>query len=175
MGNIRLAQGPGTLLDLAEQSSHKEVQFLLFGKGAEKEMLEQQARERGLTNVRFCGVLPHEKVHTLLTHAQMSFISLKNARMTDSIPTKVYESLGLGCPVLLVAEGDACRIVEEAHLGKCVSPNHIDALPGVFDQMVEGCSEYDGHRQAARRLMHERYSRQKIAEDFEEQLKKLLK
>ena len=176
VGNIGLAQGLGTLLDLAEQSSHKEVQFLLFGKGAEKEMLEQQARERGLTNVRFCGVLPHEKVHTLLTHAQMSFISLKNARMTDSIPTKVYEALGLGCPVLLVAEGDACRIVEEAHLGKCVSPNHTDELAGVFDQMIENYPEYDcHHRQAAKQLMHERYSRQKIAEGFEAQLQKLLK
>lgn len=39
VGNIGLAQGLGALLDMAEQSKHKEVQFLLFGKGAEKEML----------------------------------------------------------------------------------------------------------------------------------------
>lgn len=70
VGNIGLAQGLGALLDMAEQSKHKEVQFLLFGKGAEKEMLEQQAKERGLDNVHFCGVLPHEKVFTLLSCGQ---------------------------------------------------------------------------------------------------------
>lgn len=31
VGNIGLAQGLGALLDMAEQSKHKEVQFLLFG------------------------------------------------------------------------------------------------------------------------------------------------
>lgn len=63
VGNIGLAQGLGALLDMAEQSKHKEVQFLLFGKGAEKDVLEQQAKERGLDNVRFCGVLRREGVH----------------------------------------------------------------------------------------------------------------
>ena len=101
VGNIGLAQGLGALLDMAEQSKHKEVQFLFCLVRAQKrEMLEQQAKERGLDNVHFCGVLPHEKVFTLLSYAKMSFIPLKNSNMKDSIPTKVYEALGIGCPVL---------------------------------------------------------------------------
>ncbi len=103
VGNIGLAQGLGALLDMAKQSKHKEVQFLLCGKGAEKDMLEQQAKERGLDNVHFCGVLPHEKVFTLLSYAKMSFIPLKNSNMKDSIPTKVYEALWNWLP------GVACR------------------------------------------------------------------
>ena len=174
VGNIGLAQGLGALLDMAEQSKHKEVQFLLFGKGAEKEMLEQQARERGLDNVHFCGVLPHEKVYTLLSYAKMSFIPLKNSNMKDSIPTKVYEALGIGCPVLLVAEGDSCDIVNESEMGRCVSPDHTEKLAGVFDEMVENYLTYSEHRAEARKLMHEKYSRQQIAIAFEKQLHELL-
>lgn len=174
VGNIGLAQGLGTLLDLAEQSRHREVQFLLFGKGAEKELLEQQAKERGLENVYFCGVLPHEKVYTLLSKADISFIPLKSASMTDSIPTKIYEALGIGCPVLLVAEGDSCRIVNESQLGICVSPDHTEQLGEVFDEMVENYERYAQHRADARRRMHEKYSRQKIAADFERQLRELI-
>lgn len=175
VGNIGLAQGLGALLDMAEQSKHKEVQFLLFGKGAEKDMLEQQAKNRGINNVCFCGILPHEKVFTLLSYAKISFIPLKNSNMKDSIPTKVYEALGIGCPVLLVAEGDSCDIVNESKMGRCVSPDHTEQLSGVFDEMVENYSKYSEHRTEARKLMHEKYSRQQIALAFEKQLQELLK
>lgn len=175
IGNIGLAQGLGKLLDIAEKSKHKEVQFLLFGKGAEKDLLEQQAQERGLNNVFFCGVLPHEKVLTLLLNAKLSFIPLKNSNMKDSVPTKIYEALGIGCPVLLVAEGDSCNIVNESGLGRCVSPDHEEVLPEIFDDMVENYEQYNEHRADARKLMREKYSRQQIAIAFEKQLHELIK
>ncbi len=175
VGNIGLAQGLGALLDMAAQSKHKDVQFLLFGKGAEKDKLAAKAQELGLTNVKFCGVLPHEKVCTLLSHAKLSFIPLKSAKMKDSIPTKVYEALGIGCPVLLVAEGDACKIVEETQMGRCVSPDHPEQLADVFDDMVEHEEEYRQHREEARKLMREKYSRQQIALAFEQQLSEWMK
>ncbi|MCI6732151.1 MAG: glycosyltransferase family 4 protein [Lachnospiraceae bacterium] len=171
VGNIGLAQGLGTLLKLAAETKHKEVQFLLFGMGAEKEILEEKVREMGLDNVKFCGVLPHEDVYTLLSFAKLSFISLKNSHMKDSIPTKVYEALGIGCPVLLVAEGDSCKIVEEAKLGRCVSPDHVEHLAGVFDEMIDHYDQIIIHKEAAKRLMHDQYSRQQIAIKFEKQLR----
>ena len=174
IGNIGLAQGLGALLDMAAKSKHKDVQFLLFGKGAEKDKLAAKAQELGLTNVKFCGVLPHEKVCTLLSYAGLSFISLKSAKMRDSIPTKVYEALGIGCPVLLVAEGDACKIVEETQLGRCVSPDHTEQLADVFDDMIEHYDIYRQHRAEARALMQSKYSRQQIALSFEHQLSELV-
>ena len=174
IGNIGLAQGLSSLLDMAAQSKHKEVQFLLFGKGAEKELLEKQAKEMNLDNVHLCGILPHEKVYTLLSYAKLSFIPLKNSNMKDSIPTKVYEALGIGCPVLLVAEGDSCDIVEEAKMGRSVSPDHVDQLATIFDHMVENYSDYSKNKTEAKKLMHEKYSRQKIAINFEKELHNLI-
>lgn len=171
VGNIGIAQGLGMLLDMAGQSRHREVQFLLFGNGAEKDALAQKAKELGLENVHFCGVLPHEKVFTLLSKAKISFIPLKSANMRDSIPTKVYEALGIGCPVLLVAEGDACGIVQETKMGRCVSPEHPELLAETFDDMVDHYEAYAAYRAAARQLMQSRHSRQQIALDFENQLR----
>ena len=95
IGNIGLAQGIDSILKIASETKHRNIQFLLFGKGAEKEKLESRAKQEHIDNVHFCGVLPHEKVFTLLKYAKMSIIPLKNANMKDSIPTKVYEALGL--------------------------------------------------------------------------------
>lgn len=173
IGNIGLAQGLGALLDVAAKTKHKEMQFLIFGMGAEKAMLEQRAKEEGLGNVKFCGIIDHSKVFSLLNHAKLSFIPLKNSNMKDSVPTKIYEALGIGCPVLLAAEGDSCRIVEESKLGKCLSPDNIESLPDLFDEMLDHYDELLVHREEAIRLMREKYSRQKIAESFELQLQQL--
>ena len=174
IGNIGLAQGLDKLLDIAANTRHTEIQFLLFGTGADLENLKKRVRNENLANVHFCGVLAHEKVFTLLSKAQISFISLKSARMTDSIPTKVYEALGIGCPVFLVAEGDACAIVKETGLGKCVSPDFKGGLTEIFDNMVDNYSQYDKQKVLAKDLMYKKYSRQKIALDFEKQLHNLI-
>ena len=173
IGNIGLAQGLDMLLRLAAESSQKDVQFLLFGNGAEKDKLARKAEELGLKNVHFCGVLPHAQVFTLLSYAKISFIPLKSAKMKDSIPTKVYEALGIGCPVLLVAEGDACELVHETQLGRCVSPEHPEQLADAFDEMVTHYSDYASHRDEAKRLMLEKHSRQQIALAFENELSQM--
>ncbi len=170
IGNIGLAQGLESLLTIAKETKHKDVRFLIFGTGAEKHMLEEKAKD--LKNIIFCGVLPHEKVRSLLSAAKISFIPLKNSKMKDSIPTKIYEALGNGCPVLLMAEGDSCDIVNESGLGKTVSPDHPEQLAEIFDRMVDEYNEYEIKKQYAKNLMVEKYSRQKIAEKFVKELTK---
>ena len=174
IGNIGLAQGLGALLDVAAKTKHKDIQFLCFGMGAEKEMLEQRVKDEGLTNVKFCGVVDHSKVYSILSRAKLSFIPLKNSNMKDSVPTKVYEALGIGCPVLLVAEGDSADIVADAGLGRSISPDEpADKLVEVFDNMIDRYDEFDAHRDEAIRLMHDKYSRQKIATVLEGRLREL--
>ena len=175
IGNIGLAQGLGSLLDVAKKTKHKDVQFLCFGMGAEKELLEKRVEDEQLNNVRFCGVVDHAKVFSILSHAKISFIPLKNSKMKDSIPTKVYEALGIGCPVLLVAEGDSVDILSESRLGRSVSPDQTDQLVSVFDDMIDNYSEYCSNRKESIRLMREKYSRQKIAERLNNKMHSLCK
>ncbi len=173
IGNIGLAQGLGALLDVAAKTKYRDIQFLCFGKGAEKEMLEQRVKTEGLTNVKFCGVVDHSKVFSILSCAKLSFIPLRNSNMKDSVPTKVYEALGIGCPVLLVAEGDSATIVDDARLGRHISPDETEKLVDVFDDMIEHYDDFISHRDEAIRLMHDKYSRQKIAEELHRELHKL--
>ena len=171
IGNIGLAQGLGALLDIAAKTKHKGIQFLCFGMGAEKEALEKRAADEGLVNVKFCGVIDHSKVRSILSYAKLSFIPLKNSNMKDSVPTKVYEALGIGCPVLLVAEGDSADIVEEAGLGRTVSPDSsVEMLVDVFDDIIDHYDDFDAHKDEAIHLMYEKYSRQRIAKEFHKRL-----
>ena len=85
IGNIGFAQGLGHLLDLAEKVDKEKFQFLLFGQGAEKEKLENEAKKRNLMNVRFCGVVDRRTVYSILKNASMTYIPLVNSNLKDSM------------------------------------------------------------------------------------------
>lgn len=173
IGNIGLAQGLSSVLDIAAQTKHKDAEFLLFGNGAEKEFLENNAKERKLDNVKFCGSVPHEKVYTLLTNSKLCYIPLKSSKMQDSIPTKIYEALGVGCPILLAAEGDSRSILEESGMGKCVSPDDSAEAVKAFDEIIDGYDDLIKNKAEAMELMKDKYSRQQAAAEFERILKDL--
>ena len=173
IGNIGLAQGLSHLLDLAESVDQNNIQFLLFGDGAEKSKLEEQARMRKLRSVHFCGRVDENTVYSVLRYASMTYIPLVNANLKDSIPTKTYEALGAGCPILMVAEGDAAKIVEESRLGRVISPNKINKLPAVFKEFMEQYSDIVLQREYAQKYVLKEHSRQKIAESFLDSLQKL--
>ena len=174
IGNIGLAQGLHHLLNLAETVDKEKYQFLLFGDGAERKKLEQEADKRGLSHVKFCGVITSNTVYSVLKNVDMTYIPLVNANLKDSIPTKTYEALGAGCPILMVAEGDAAKIVEKSHFGMALSPNNIEKLPDVFKEFCERYEQIKTNRDFARKYVLENHSRQKIAAEFENRLKALV-
>ena len=93
--------------------------------------------------------------------------------MTDSVPTKVYEALGIGCPVFLVAEGDSAALVDETGLGGHVPPEELEKQVEVFDDMVDRYCELMPLKDKTARLIDDKYSRQKITAEFERKLREL--
>ncbi len=172
VGNLGLAQGLEQLLYVAQKAKEERlsVQFLLFGNGVAEKDLKQYTRQQDLDNVYFPGRLPGEKIYTVLRHAKMSFVPLVNERLKDSIPTKMYEALGTGCPVLLAAAGDAVEILEESGFGIAVRPNDKEALWDGFYRMYRSMDGIMQNRERAQRLMSTKYSRQSSAEKMAEEL-----
>ncbi len=163
VGNIGLAQGLGTLLDIAMK--RVDVRFLLFGNGADRERLERRIESEGIYNVEFCGTVDGRGVFTALKHATLSYIPLVSSRLSDSIPTKLYEALACGCPVLLAAEGDAADLVERSGLGRHAAPEDPKALLDAFDELLR-CPYSDVEREVASSWVRENHSRQKFATSF---------
>ena len=170
IGNVGLAQGLEMMLQLASNVKYSDMQFLIFGTGAEEQALKQQAKEQKIENIRFCGPLPHEHVYTVLRCSKLCFIPLKSAKMEDSVPTKLYEAIGVGCPVLLAAFGDACKILEETGFGRCAEPQNLVELKRAMDEILMNYEDILLRREASRELMINKYSRQAIARRFEKQL-----
>lgn len=161
VGNIGLAQGLGTLLDIAKKRPC--VNFLLFGDGADKKTLEKRAQEENLSNVSFCGSVGAREVRSVLKSASLSFIPLVSSRLKDSIPTKLYESLACGCPVLLAAVGDSAALLDESGLGMHAAPEDQEGLLTCFDAILSRGYSSDERMRASRWVL-ENHSRQRFAQ-----------
>ena len=164
-GNLGLAQGLKQLLAVAKKAQEQvlPVRFFLFGKGVEEENLKRYVEENKLENVCFAGRIPNGQMYTVLKYAKLSFISLVNENLRDSVPTKMFEALGVGCPILLAAVGDSADILNECGLGIAVRPNDEKALwEGLLniytnhEEILKNCAR-------ARQIILEKYSRQKAA------------
>lgn len=170
VGNIGLAQGLGTLLDIARM--RPSVRFLLFGDGADRVSLEARAEAEGIGNIEFCGKVDACGVYTVLKHAAVSYVPLVSSRLRDSIPTKMYEALACGCPVLLAASGDAADLLDACGLGKHASPEEPSALLAAFDWLMAHPFS-DKERATASAWVVENHSRQRFAKHFVKEIEQL--
>lgn len=170
VGNVGLAQGLGTLLDIAK--ARPGVRFLLFGDGADRARLEERTDAEGIGNVEFCGKVGERGVYTVLRRAAVSYVPLVSSRLRDSVPTKMYEALACGCPVLLAAEGDAVDLLDECGLGAHAAPEDPAALLSAFDWLME--HPFSGAECTAASVWAvENHSRQRFARAFAEEIGRL--
>lgn len=168
IGNVGLAQNLDALLDVAKLIKSKKYQFLIFGEGAQKSKLEKRIVDENIQNTICCGKIEYSNVYTILNKSKISFISLKNNNMTDSIPTKIFDAIGAGCPILLLASGDSCKIIDETKFGE-----HIDnpeKLLETFNYMINNYDKYLKEKENSITILRKKYLRSSIAKKFESEV-----
>ncbi|WP_197027906.1 glycosyltransferase family 4 protein [Butyrivibrio sp. WCE2006] len=176
VGNIGLAQGIDKLIYLAEKSRESKLPifFSVYGFGVEEKKLRQDVIDKGLVNISFEGRLPNKDMRTVLEASDISFVPLVNSNLKDSVPTKLYEALGVGCPVFLVAEGDSADILREVKLGMDVTPNDKDIMWDRFLQLYSSLDEIKQNRGKAMDMIHKEYSLQKSAVFLVDEMEQLI-
>ncbi len=174
-GNLGLAQGLKQLLDISRRAKEEglDADFLLYGSGAEEQELRAYVRELQLEHVFFGGRLSNQDIYTVLKAADISFVPLVNGNLKDSIPTKIYEALGIGCPVLLAAEGDAASVLKESELGIAVCPGRPEELWDAYLQLYRNRGQMERLKNYAAKLMEGKYSIQCSARMLAEEMLRL--
>jgi len=131
VGTHGMAHALTNLLDAAERlRGDDSIRILLAGAGAERDALIADADRRDLSNVIFMPPQPKERMPDVWRLCDVALVHLKNSPVfEDVIPSKIFEAMGMGLPVLLAApSGEARAIVEEDQAGLYVSAENPDAL-----------------------------------------------
>jgi glycosyltransferase involved in cell wall biosynthesis len=112
--------------------------FILLGDGAEKAKLRDRARASGVSSVLFLDSVPKEEVVRYWSLLDVSLIHLKREPLFRLvIPSKLFESMGMGIPILHGVEGESAEIVEREQVGLLFEPENPDALVAALRKLAE--------------------------------------
>jgi glycosyltransferase involved in cell wall biosynthesis len=92
-------------------------------------MLRVRAQERGLDNVLFIDSVPKQEVVRYWSLLDVSIIHLKKTKLFASvIPSKLFECMGMGIPVLHGVAGESAEIVKQESIGIVFEPENAKEL-----------------------------------------------
>ena len=105
------------------------VHFIFLGEGAKKTELREKATVLNLKNVLFLDSVPKSEVVRYWSLLDISIIHLKKTELfTTVIPSKLFECMGMGIPVLHGVRGESADIVLQEKIGEVFEPENAQAL-----------------------------------------------
>jgi colanic acid biosynthesis glycosyl transferase WcaI len=130
VGNLGIAQGLRIVLDAAEELRGEDVRFLLVGGGPLADDLRAEARARDLDRiVAFRDCVPVQKVGEMLASCSALLVPLGSHRaLEDFVPSKIYDAMAVGRPILLAARGESRALVQRYDCGLAVDPEDGEGL-----------------------------------------------
>lgn len=172
-GLYGIAQGLDQILEAARslQNLNGKLKIVFVGDGPEKEYLIQKAQ--GLKIVKFLNPKPREDMPKLLASVDIALVPLK-MYIPGAVPSKIYEAMASALPVVLVANGEAVRIVSESGAGITVSPGRVNDLAQALRQLTLDTDLRRKLGEKGRQSALERFDRDKITVNFAHYLGKQL-
>lgn len=106
-GTIRPVNNLGNILDCAKlfqnNAEYRNVSFLIYGDGSDKDMLEKRVEEEGINNVHFKGAVEKCRIPYILSKAKVNLLNYSqteyNWRRGNS-SNKLFEYMASGKPII---------------------------------------------------------------------------
>jgi glycosyltransferase involved in cell wall biosynthesis len=165
IGTHGMAHALDKVLDAAELLQEQDdIRFLFAGGGAERASLERLAAQRGLSNVVMMPRQPKEMMPAVWSLCDISLISLRDTPLfTKVIPSKIFESMGMGLPMVIACpRGEATEIIESTASGVVVPPEDTAALADCIAHLYDD-RKYLGEVARASGVSAERFERSRQA------------
>jgi glycosyltransferase involved in cell wall biosynthesis len=160
-GNMGYPHEVETLLDAMEKlADEDDVHFLYIGAGAKRPWLEKQVAQKGLKNVTFVGMLPREQQQAFLNGCDIGLSSLVAGMTGISVPSRSYNILCAGKPILAVGEpeGEISQLLRDKDVGWVIAPGESDKIVAVVKELLADRSVLVGMSKRARELAEAEYS-----------------
>lgn len=173
-GLFGLAQGLDQILDVAKRLPERVPgRFVLIGDGPVRDQLARRIESEKIPRVRLVPPQPRDRIPAILGAADAALITL-GMPIPGAVPSKIYEAMGAGLPIIIVAEGEPVDRVLAAECGLGVAPGDIDALERAVTHLAEDGTLRRKLGHAGRHAAETTYDRRVIAERMSELLESVL-
>ena len=104
VGAIRPVNNVGNILDTAKLlKDDKEIQFLIYGDGNQKEMLEKRVAKEGLDNVKMKGFVNKQFIPYILSKSSLNILNYSHTQYNwarGNSSNKLFEYMASGKPII---------------------------------------------------------------------------
>jgi colanic acid biosynthesis glycosyl transferase WcaI len=134
--------------------------FLFIGSGVKKSRLEKAIEEHALSNVTLLPPRPRSDQIEFLNGCDIGLVSLVEGMWGAAMPSKTYNIMAAGKPVLALTEPDSelARVIDEDQIGWHLRPGNADRLVGILKNIYLQRPQLNAMGQRARSASEEKYS-----------------
>lgn len=151
------------------------IHFLFVGEGAEKEDLIRYSEGLALRNVTFVGKQEHSAVPAFLNASDVSLVPLRDAPLFSAVlPSKMFEIMGAGRPVILSVRGEARELLERVKAGLCVGPEDPEQLRDAILRLYMDRDLGRRFGENGRRFVMTHHSRERLAGQYTDALRRIV-
>lgn len=130
-GNLGFTHDPVIVFEAAKLlRDNRNIHFLLSGWGVGFDQLQEMQSAARLSNVTLVSRVKNEELEAFLSAADVWIIPYRKSIAGVSVPSRFYNLLAIGRPVILVSEPDAeaALTVTEHNVGWVVAPGNAEEL-----------------------------------------------
>lgn len=130
-GNFGAAQGADIILKVANQlKKYDDIQFVIFGGGAEFAAAKKKAIDYELSNVIIHDLLPNDRVSEVYSLGDIALITCKKGVGKAGMPSKTWSIMACNTPIVASFDtgSELDLIVSAANAGICIEPENPDKL-----------------------------------------------
>ncbi len=122
------------------------IHFLFIGFGAKGQWLKDFVDSHSLTNLTILDYLPVSEKNTSLNACDVGIISFVDGMKGISVPSRMYNQLAAGKPIIAVSEKDSelSQVLLEEEVGWVIEPGNTEHLIQLISSLAQKPETYLG-------------------------------
>lgn len=167
IGTHGMAHSLETLIAAAKQLEESQELddfiLLMLGDGSMKSVLRQQAKDQSVGNVIFLDSVPRDMVPSYWSLLDVAIVHLKSSALFETvIPSKLFECMAMGLPMVYAVRGESAEIVSSSQVGVLAEPEQPDSIVSALKKLH---SDSELYRRCAENCLRSAvvYDRSKLA------------
>jgi glycosyltransferase involved in cell wall biosynthesis len=175
IGTVGMAHAVEKIVEAAEKlRTNPEILFLIVGEGAHKKKAEEMVIQKGLPNIKVLPGVSKEEVRDYYAVTDLNLVTLRNTPLFRTvIPSKIFEIMGMGRPILCAVDGECRKIVEDAGCGVFVEPENVEQMVETILNLKKKRDVLEAMGKNGRSFVERFYNRDVLAERYLELLREV--
>ena len=168
-GNIGRVQGLQSILEFIDAANNMQLEFHLWGTGAEEINLKGLVAEKKLNNVFFRGAYLRSKQCEVINSCDLALVTLAEGMYGLGVPSKTYNIMAAGKPILYIGDvnSEIGLLVKEKKIGYVFETKDKEGIVSFLSSLsLERLSEFKEMGQRARLIAENEYSKEIILNKF---------